>query len=169
MNRGLKHERTQREIDIENRRKSVAANVMAGATYREIAEVLKVSKSTVAEDYKAIVTEWKKHYADKFDRFLFMQMRRYDVLINGVWADARNGDKSAIDRVIALMDRQNNIMQISKGAPITVEQQGMVFNILAMQPGQLPAVDYSENYSDGEFELTSESDTGGAGSMLKLS
>lgn len=164
MNRGLKHERTQSEIEIENRRKAVAANLMAGATYREIAEVLKVSKSTIASDYKAIVAEWRKHYADKFDRFLFMQMRRYDVLINGVWTDARNGDKSAIDRVVALMDRQNNIMQISKGAPISVEQNNLTFNILALPPGQLPS-----GNSDDEFGVTSESDTGGAGSILKLS
>jgi hypothetical protein len=100
---------------IIKRRQIVAHNILAGATYREIASVVKVSPSTIATDFKAILAEWRKHYADTADRYINLQMRRYDILLNALWDRATNGDIHATDRVLAIMEKQNALMRIHDG------------------------------------------------------
>jgi uncharacterized protein YerC len=125
------HALTQKQIAIAQRRKIVAANLLAGATYREIADVLKVSPATIAGDYKALLDEWKKNYAEKLDRYLYVQMRRLDVLLNAIWERARTGDGSSIDRALSIMDRQNTLMQVTKPQQVNLNQ-GLIFNIMAI-------------------------------------
>ncbi|MCU0466592.1 MAG: trp operon repressor [Anaerolineae bacterium] len=114
MNRGQRHTNTRKAADIARRRKIVAANLLAGATYAEIAEVLSVSKATISGDYKAILSEWKQNYADLAEQYVNMQMKRLDVLLNAIWERARSGERDSLDRALAIMDRQNNLMQVGK-------------------------------------------------------
>jgi hypothetical protein len=142
MNRGLAHQKTVKQVEIQRRRDIVAVNLVAGATYSEIAATLNVSKATIAGDYKAILRAWKEHYADKLDKYLYLQLRRYDVMLNAVWERARNGDSSAIDRALAIMDRQNALMQIKK--PGVDLQTGLIFNIYPTASGSaLPLLSLS--------------------------
>lgn len=83
------HADLTKTAEIEKRRQTVAANILAGATFEDIAASLGVSRATIASDWKAIKSEWKKHYADAADRHLYIQLRRLDVLLNAVWSDAR--------------------------------------------------------------------------------
>ncbi len=117
-----KHSLTVRRIAIENRRRTVATNLLAGATYREIAEALNVSPATVASDVKAIVSQWQDHYADTANKFLHVQYRRLDVLLNGVWDPARNGSLPHLDRVLSIMDRQNALMGLTRLPTVELHQ-----------------------------------------------
>jgi hypothetical protein len=116
---GQAHSIAGQRIAIEQRRKVVAANLLAGATYAEIANALKVSKGTVASDYKAIIKEWRDHYADKADKFLAMQLRRLDMLLNSLWEDAQKGNMQKLDRALAIMDRQNALLGLNKGVVLS--------------------------------------------------
>lgn len=132
---GQRHASAQQKANIAQRRNVVAANLLAGATYTEIAHVLNVSRATVASDVKALLTGWKEHYVDQAARYVNVQMRRYDVMLNALWNRAREGDLSSIDRVITIMDRQNRLMQIEKGTNAVSIDNGLVFNILPMPEG----------------------------------
>ena len=119
-NRAQRHKQATDSIAIAQRRKTVAANLLAGATYAQISQVLNVSRATIASDYKAILSEWRALYAAKADDLIARQLRRYDVLLNGIWSEAQAGKESVIDRVLAIMDRQNNLMGIARPAPAEV-------------------------------------------------
>ena len=132
MNRGLKHAKSAKKVQIEQRRKIVAANLLAGATVREIAVALNVAASTVSKDTAAILDEWKTVYADAADRYVDLQMRRLDVLLNAVWDDARGGKILAVDRALAIVDRQNALMRVGRGG---VARGVVLFEIAEGAPG----------------------------------
>lgn len=113
---GQRHEETKKKLTREERRRLVAANIIAGATYAEIALALDVSKATIANDYKAIIENLRGHYEGKFAEFLAVQLRRYDTLLNVVWDKASKGDLACIDRALAVMDRQNRLLGLGSGS-----------------------------------------------------
>jgi hypothetical protein len=143
------HSLAGQRMSIEQRRKLVAANVLAGATYSEIATALKVSKGTVASDYKAIIKEWREHYADKADQFLALQLRRLDMLLNSLWTDAQQGNMQKLDRALAIMDRQNTLLGLNKGATFNTT------NVTEM-PIQVVEIHYDTGESPLMLELKGE-------------
>lgn len=110
------HADTQKQVQIEQRRKVVAANLLAGATYREIAAACDVSPGTVSADVRAVVGQWRQHYANKANRWLSIQLRRYDVLLNAIWDRAREGDVPTIECALRIMERQNRLLDLD--APV---------------------------------------------------
>lgn len=73
-----------------------------------------MSKGTVASDYKAIIKEWREHYADKAEQWLSIQLRRLDMLLNSLWEEAQKGNMQNLDRALAIMDRQNALMGLNR-------------------------------------------------------
>jgi hypothetical protein len=116
---GQRHTNAQNKVQIEQRRKLVAANLLGGLTYAEIGRALNVSKATIASDYKAILAEWRQHYAAKADDYLGLQLRRLDTLLNALWDDAKGGNLQKLDRVLAIMDRQSALLGLSKGITLS--------------------------------------------------
>lgn len=100
----------RKNLEISQRRTTVAANLLAGLNYREIAANLDVSLGTVAEDFKAILEEWREQYQDVIADWVSVQLRRYDALLNALWHDARNGDLDKMDRVLKIMERQEKLL-----------------------------------------------------------
>ena len=121
------HQRTQSTIQIESRRRLVAANLLAGASYRDIARQLNVSPATIAADYRAILNEWKEAYSEKLDKYIYIQLRRLDHLLNAVWEKAAKGETASIDRALSIMDRQTALLQLKYAAPAS--SGTIVFNI----------------------------------------
>lgn len=105
------------KLEVAERRKTVSAHLLAGWTYREIAAALDVSVGTIASDYKAMLGLWKDHYTARLDEYLYMQLRRYDVMLNAIWGDAKQGNLPLIDRALAIMDRQNALLQLKVMGP----------------------------------------------------
>lgn len=109
----MRHEEAKTEIGIEQRRKLVAANLLAGLTYREIAQALGVSAATISNDVKEIRKEWQDRYAEDINHHIATQLRRYDVLLNAVWNDAKSGlNYQAIDRALTVLDKMNQLTGI---------------------------------------------------------
>jgi hypothetical protein len=109
-----RHTDLRNRLTIEDRRRTVAANLLAGATYTEIARALSVSRATVASDCKAILATWRSHYAETADSYLHLQIRRLDILLNAIWDRARDGDLSALDRALNILDRQSALLGLDK-------------------------------------------------------
>jgi len=95
-----------------------------------------VSKATVSGDVKAIVNEWRKQYTEQMSTFLHIQMKRFDVLLNGVWEEARGGRDNALDRALHIMDRQNDLMGVKKGQP--QNQQPMAITLITVPSREKP-------------------------------
>lgn len=108
----LRHQKITTRARVAERRTIVAANVLAGASYRDIAAALNVGKSTVAKDFKAVLEEWREKYTQAAGEWADIQLRRLDVLFNAIWEAARRGDLAAIDRALKIIERQNQILGI---------------------------------------------------------
>lgn len=121
-----KQQKAREALEREQRRKTVAANIIAGSTYREIATALDVSLGTVANDFKAVLKEWRDHYSTKIDKWLDIQLRRYDVMLNGLWDDARKGDLAKMDRVLKIMEAQSKLLGLDKEIAIRMHVEGEV-------------------------------------------
>lgn len=131
-----------KSLEISNRRRIVAHNLLAGATYAEIARVTNVSKATVASDVRAILEEWRSHYTAIADRYAYKQLRRYDHLLNTLWSRALDGDLPAIDRVVSIMDKQNNLLGISK--PDTLSTPMPSIQIIEINKAHTPHIPLPE-------------------------
>jgi hypothetical protein len=106
-----------KKVSIENRRNIVAANLLAGASYREIARAVNVSPATVSSDCKHILNQWREHYTKTAQNYADLQLRRYDILINALWERAIKGDIPAVDRTLTIMDKQNHLLGIKPETP----------------------------------------------------
>lgn len=104
---GKNHSKMRQRLEIEHRRKTVEANLLAGLTYREIAAALNVSVGTIAGDYRHILRAWRDTYTENIEARKLLQLHRYTVLLNGVWEMARTGNLQAIDRALHIMDKLN--------------------------------------------------------------
>jgi AcrR family transcriptional regulator len=127
-----KHRDNQTEVEVERRRLLVIANLLAGATYREIAAALNIAPATVTRDRKAILNEWKEHYGDDYGRLVAQQSRRYDMLLNSLWAKAVDGDLAAIDRVLKILDRIDRILGVPEHMDVTSDGKTVSFEIKAI-------------------------------------
>lgn len=129
-----KAEANRKRLEIENRRKVVAANILAGATYRDIARSLGVSPATIAGDVKAVQAEWREHYVKDTNDWASVQLRRLDVMISAIWEKARNGDKDAIDRVLKIMERQAKLLGLDQ--PQRIETTFNWESLMRVDPDQ---------------------------------
>ena len=105
-----KLEASKKRAEIAKRRVTVAANLLGGATIREIASTLDVSVGTVAGDKKAILDDWRKHYEEDIDEWVHIQLRRLDMMLNGIWDKVRSGSLPELDRALRIMERQDQLL-----------------------------------------------------------
>jgi hypothetical protein len=93
------------------------------------------SKATITSDKKAILAEWRQHYAQDAAELAALQLRRLDVLLNAIWEKARSGDERAIDKALAIIDRQNDILGMTK-APLM--ETNVIVPIQIVEVNRLP-------------------------------
>ncbi len=104
-----------KRAEIANRRKIVAANLLAGHSQKSMAAGLGVSEATISADVKKILAEMRESYQEMLAVYTFLQLKRLDVLLNAVWEGARNGQKPHLDSALHIIDRQNEVMGIKGG------------------------------------------------------
>ena len=96
----------------EDRRKQVAANLLAGLNYTDMAGVLGCSVGTICGDVKRIMDEWREARVAAIDEWKELQLRRIDRAINAIWDKVQDGDLQAIDRLQKLIEQQAKILGI---------------------------------------------------------
>jgi len=107
------------EVAREERRRKVAVNLLAGATYREIAEALDCSVGTVANDVKLILGRWKREQVTDTTDYIDLECRRLDLALNAIWPKVRDGNLMAIDRLLSIMNRRAKYQGYDKGGSIS--------------------------------------------------
>jgi hypothetical protein len=103
MARGLTKER---ELEIEKRRAIVAANVLAGLNYRDMASQLNVSLGTIANDVKIVARRYREEQISEYADIVQLEIRRIDTALNGIWDGVKAGDRDAVTLLVMLQNQR---------------------------------------------------------------
>lgn len=103
MTRGITNDRA---LEIERRRAIVAANVLAGLNYRDMARQLDVSLGTIANDVKIVARRYREEQISEYADIVQLELRRIDTALNAVWDGVKAGDKDSILLMISLQNQR---------------------------------------------------------------
>ena len=123
------------QYNIEDRRKRVAANLLAGLTYREMADALGVSIGTIARDVTLNLERLHRESILKTDAAVTLDLRRIDRIINAIWTKVVDGNLQAIDRMIKLLERRAKLLGLD--APVVREVTGRDGGSIRIEYGEL--------------------------------
>jgi hypothetical protein len=116
------------EIEREDRRKKVAANLLAGLNYREIADALGVSVGTVSGDVALLVRRWRAEQVNDVGEWQALNVKRLDRAINAIWGEVADGNLSAIDRLQKLIEQQGRLLGFDQTTHIEAERIAVVID-----------------------------------------
>lgn len=119
-----KSEAANREL----RRKKVAANLLAGLTYRQMAEAIEVSLGTICNDVKVIMGRWNREHAADAGRLM---ESRFDRAINAIWDKVLEGNVPAVTAMLKIEDQRAKLGGLyapvkSDPGTLTVEFKGNI-------------------------------------------
>lgn len=121
-------QRRRANIEREERRRKVAANLLAGLNYREIAEALNVSLGTVSSDVEALLKRWRVEQISQVAEWQALNVKRLDRAINAIWGDVANGNLAAIDRLQKLIEQQGKLLGFDQSMHIEAERISVVLD-----------------------------------------
>jgi transcriptional regulator with XRE-family HTH domain len=105
----------QAKLDgIAARRQQVATLRLAHLTQAEIAKRLGVSVGTVNSDLQAVRDEWAERRRTATDEWLSEELAKLDRLERALLPLALQGQASAADRVLSVMDRRAKLLGLNK-------------------------------------------------------
>ena len=88
--------RTEKKLEIVERREIVASLLIRGVPYTEIARQTDVkSTQTVWADVQAILDEWRKYHLEDINKFLLIELRKTMEIENEAW---EQWERSKLDR-----------------------------------------------------------------------
>ncbi len=123
----VKHVSQKRQVlERSQRRQRVAVNLLAGMSYREIADALKVSPATVCRDVESILKEWRNARLATADEWVSLQVKRLDRAINAIWGKVLDGDSAAVDRLQKLIEQQGRLLGYDEGMRIEAERLAII-------------------------------------------
>jgi hypothetical protein len=102
----------EKAAEIELRRKKVATNLLAGLSYRAMAEALGVSLGTVAADVKFGVGRWQREQVSQGAEVIGLETTRLDRALNAIWDQVLAGDKGAINTMLKIMERRAKLLRL---------------------------------------------------------
>lgn len=157
----------KKSLELEKRRTIVAANILAGLNYRDIAAALDVSIGTVANDVKMILKRMRAEQVETIEEAALVDLRRIDVLINGIWDKAKKGDLSAIDRMERLLRRRaemlgydEKVLNINLSGTVDIEDvRSKRWDAIADKLGNIlanPTDDQEEDVEDDQTDHDAE-------------
>jgi transcriptional regulator with XRE-family HTH domain len=100
--------------EIASRRQQVATLRLAHLTQAEIARKLDVSVGTVNADLQAIRQEWSERRRSSFEEWLDEELAKLDRLERALLPLALQGQATAADRVLSVMDRRAKLLGLNK-------------------------------------------------------
>ena len=131
------NDRKSEQAKREDRRKKVAANLLAGLSYRDIAEALNVSLGTVANDARIILGRWQREQIQDLDQYVLMELRRLDLATYAIWNDVQDGKLNAIDRMVRLMERRARLLGLdapTRQELVGPDGAGVVIHLTGVDP-----------------------------------
>lgn len=136
--------RKSEEAQIELRRKTIAANLIGGLNYRDLAETLGVSIGTITNDVKIILGRWRREQVDDVGDWVQLEVRRLDKMFNTIWNNVIAGDLASLDRALKIMERRAKLL----GLDAPEQNRNLNLDLLQCTDEQL------ERISRGEDPLT---------------
>jgi hypothetical protein len=121
-------QRRRRDIEREERRQRVAANLLAGLNYREIANALHVSVGTVSNDVDALLRAWRAEQVATVGQWSSLNVKRLDRAINAIWGKVADGDLAAIGTLQKLIEQQGRLMGFDQSLHIEAERISVVLD-----------------------------------------
>lgn len=120
-----------RVLEIDKRRKQVAALRRQGASIADIARTLDIAERTARNDLTAILTSVR----DTFDarETMMLELERLDRMQLAVYNDAINGDDKKIATVLKIMERRSKYLGLDAeperdtNSPVTVVVNPQLF------------------------------------------
>ena len=110
------------EADETNRRRLKALDLrLAGATYRQLGEMLGVHYSTAWDDVQIMLAEYGREPAEAIRN---AEVARLDRLLMAHWPKAVQGDAKATATVLSIMDRRARLLGLD--APQQLDITGWV-------------------------------------------
>ena len=110
----------------ETRRYQTLELYKGGATEKQIAETLGVSKALVHKDIKRVLSDLADRHAGMADAIRALQMDRYSTLLSRWWPQALSGDVEATKMVMSIMHRISEINGVIPKEPlITIDQRSI--------------------------------------------
>ena len=129
-----KAEEARREV----RRKSVAANLLAGLNYRQMADALGVSLGTIASDVRIIMGRWQREQVDDTEDYVALELRRLDMALNAIWDDVAEGKYGAIDRLLKIGERRARLLGLNRPTKVDFDWREEVENA-GIDPDEIKA------------------------------
>lgn len=120
----------------------VSANLLAGLTYRQMAEALNVSLGTITSDVATIIGRWKKEQIKDAGEYVELEIIRLDRALNAIWTKVQDGDQGAIATMLKIQERRAKYRGLD--APVKQELSGP-----EGQPLQFSEVVVSIKHGDG--------------------
>jgi len=94
----------RKEAICHQRRIEVAALIVGGFTYRQIAKKLSTSIATISRDYEKIQEEWKRELnSQDIQAWRILELAKLSVMEQAIAAKVRAGDILAIRQQLSLM------------------------------------------------------------------
>ena len=116
----------QMRANAEVRRYQTLELYKGGATEKQIAETLGVSKGLVHRDIKRVLSDLAQRHSGMADAIRALQMDRYNTLLSRWWPQALNGDVEATRMVMSIMHRISEINGVIPKEPlITIDQRSI--------------------------------------------
>lgn len=113
--------RKNQEAEVELRRKKVAANLLGGLNYRQMAEALGVSIGTISSDVKIILGRWQREQIKDAGDYVQMELVRLDRALNAIWDRVLEGDLKAIETMLKIEERRARLLGLDAPIPIKVD------------------------------------------------
>ncbi len=118
-------QKPENKIDTKRRRKLVLELRKEGLLYREIAGRIKeqfgpdelpkgYDASYVGQDLRRALKQVESDLETEAKDMLRMELRRLNKLQRAMWHKAMNGDESAVDRVLKVMERRANYLGLDE-------------------------------------------------------
>ena len=105
---------TSKQDEITARRNQVATLRLAHLTQAEIAARVGVSVGTVNADLKAIREAWQERARTSIDEWVGEELAKLDRLERSLMPLALQGQATAAERVLSVMDRRAKLLGLNK-------------------------------------------------------
>lgn len=114
---------SQRRLEaIENQRKALELR-KAGVTFVVIAEQLGYRGPSGA--YRAVMSALKRTLQEPADEVRTLELERLDALLLALWAQAKQGQQGAVDRVLKVMERRAKLLGLDAPTKTDVRIQDL--------------------------------------------
>jgi hypothetical protein len=136
----------------------------SGATYRQIADVLKIDKMTA---WRLVTEESANAIQETAREILELELTRLDQLQMGLWAKAINGDVQAVIAVLRIMDMRAKLLGLyDRAAEARQLQRGTDVEGVVVIQGEASEDEYiaALRAMRGELALPPSNGNGQAGS-----